>query len=68
MIDRINTTDGRRITPAENYRHATSGEILSVSLAPHEDVEWIYTYTPLGRIVSGYIIKSATYAHRNQKY
>lgn len=63
MIDRIYTTDGRRVIPAENYRHATSGEMISVLLAPHEEVEWLYTYMPRGRTVSGYTIKSITYAH-----
>lgn len=66
MIERIDTTALRRITPADNSRSVTSGCVLSVLLAPDEEVEWIYTCMPFGRVASGYIIKKCHETKINQ--
>lgn len=54
------TTDGRRIVYAPRAAYPandTTGMIVRVALADNEDVEWHWSHSEAGSVVTGYTVR-----------
>lgn len=51
-------TVGRVWVPAPSQDNATTGSIQGLWVFPGQEVEWVWTHTPNGSFVSGYVLGS----------
>lgn len=50
------TTDGRRIVYAPQSTSSLTG-IISIALADNEDIEWHWSHSEAGSVVTGYTVR-----------
>ena len=52
------TTDGKIfVAPPAQTAPVTTGTLQGVWVTPQQQIEWIWTHTPEGSYVSGYVVK-----------